>query len=135
MALDKNEDHELSSREIRNATRSLLKLDRDNSNSISAEELAPPEPPEDAGQQGRPPAPKASELMQVLDTDNSGDLSEEELAAAEDSILTLDKDEDGKISFEEAKSLGDPDDESSVSGRNGGPPGGGPPGGGPPPRR
>lgn len=126
--LDKNRDHELSKREIRNSTRSLLKLDEDDDGALSKEELRP-EPPNGRRRKGdangNPPPPRPpSVLMAAIDTDGSGDLSEAELEAAPKKLLGLDKDDDGKIDFEEAPSLGDPDDVPPV------PPGGG--GGRPP---
>lgn len=132
ITLDKSHDHELSAREIRNAERSLLKLDEDDDGALSAEELRP-EPPrgrrrekkDDAGQ-NLPPAPPPSELMEAIDTDGNGELSKDELAKASENLNKLDTDEDRKVDHDEAPSLGDPDDE------RGGPPGGGGGGGRPP---
>lgn len=137
MSLDKDHDHELSKREIKNAARSLGKLDEDRDDALSAEELQP-EPPDgkkrkndDAENQTPPPAPPPSALMSAIDTDGDGTLSKEEIESAPESLAKLDQDGDGKITYEEESDLGDPDEENS------GPPpggGGGPPGGGPPRR-
>ena len=144
MALDKNGNHELSKREIRIAARSLGKLDEDRDGVLSKEELRP-EPPEgrrrkkkDNGNNANPPpAPPPSELLSAIDTNGDGSLSKEELKAAPESLLKMDRDDDGKLNHDEAPSLGDP------NGDRAGPPGGGgggrpphPPGrGGGPPRR
>lgn len=133
-ALDKNEDGELSSREIKNAARQLLKLDEDRDDALSEEELRP-EPPEGQekpeNNQNPPPAPPLSEFMTALDTDGDGTLSEAEIEAAATTLLTLDKDGDGEIDNTEAESLRIPDEENQGGGM-GGPPGGRPPHGPPP---
>lgn len=134
--LDKNRDGKLSSREIKNAARQLMKLDEDRDDSLSDEELrpAPPESREKPGNnQNPPPAPPPSEIMTALDTNGDGSLSEAEIEAAATTLLTLDKDEDGEIDNTEAESLRIPDEEM-LGGGMGGPPGGrplhGPPPGG-----
>lgn len=132
-ALDKDRDRELSSREIKNASKALLKLDEDDDNALSAEEIRP-EPPRgerrrnrDDADAERPPGPPPSELIKAIDADGSGDLSEAEIAGASEALLKLDSDEDGELSTEEA-GLGRP----GGPGGQGGPPPGGQ--GGPPPR-
>ena len=127
MTLDKDHDHKLTAREIRIASRSLLKLDEDDDGALSKEELRP-EPrggrrrKKDA--QNQPPPPPPSILMETIDTDGDGTLSKDEIDAAPDTLPKLDKDEDRKIDNTEAPSLGAPNKD--------GPPGGG--GGGRPPR-
>ncbi|MGB6221359.1 hypothetical protein [Haloferula sp.] len=129
-AIDKDRDHQISKREIKNATKQLLKLDEDEDGALSVEELKPERPKRRLRKdddQNRPPAPPPSGIMEAIDTDKSGDLSKEEIEAASASLATLDKDEDGELSADEA-GLKMPED---------GPPGGGPGGqGGPdsPPR-
>ncbi len=130
--LDKDHDHKLTAREIRNAEKSLLKLDEDEDGALSEEELRP-EPPEghrnkkDDANNNPPPPPPPSRLMTAIDNDEDGALSKEELKAAPETLIKLDNNSDGKIDNYEAPSLGNPDEE------NFGPPGGGrrPPG--PPP--
>jgi EF hand len=135
MTLDKNHDHEFSASEIKAATRALLKLDKDRSNSLSTEELRP-EPPKGQGQRksdrqngqnGPHDGPPPSKLMEALDNDSSGDLSAAEITAASKALLALDTDGDGKLSPTEA---GIPEFPGPRNGAGGRPPGGG---GGPPP--
>lgn len=123
--LDKDHDHELTAREIRNAPKSLLKLDEDEDGALSEEELRP-EPPDgkkrkkdDANAPLQPPPP--SKLMEAIDTDGDAKISKEEIEKSAETLLKLDADDDKKIDNTEAPSLGDPDRD--------GPPGGG---GGPP---
>ncbi|WP_411826511.1 EF-hand domain-containing protein [Luteolibacter sp. AS25] len=134
VSLDKNHDHELSRSEIRNAAKSLLKLDKDRDKAISMEELKPE-------QQGgsQTPQPPASDLMDAIDLDGSGDLSSDELEAASTSLATLDADGNGKIDETEATSLLATPNNSGIDPDQGGVerqgprgPGGPPPGG---PRR
>jgi hypothetical protein len=133
MALDKNHDQKLSASEIKGATKSLLKLDKDKDNSLSEEELRP-EPPKGRRKKskhnGEMPPQQPSTLMNALDMDSSGDLSKEEIAAASESLAKLDEDDDGKLSSEEANLTA-----PTGGGQGEGPPGGGGPngGGGPPP--
>ena len=128
MTLDRDHDHEISKREIKNAARQLLRLDQDKDGTISAEELKP-EPPRHERRkdddQNPPPAPPPSELLKALDTDDSGDLSAAEIEAASESLAALDRNDDGTISSEEGGMVR-PD-----NGGGEGPPGGGPPPGGP----
>ena len=56
-----------------------------------------PPPPGDRG----PRRPPGGPLMQALDTDKDGDLSAEEIAKAPESLLTLDKNGDGKLTRDE----------------------------------
>ena len=132
-SIDKNHDREISSREIKNSAKSLLKLDKDKDGTLSEEELKPEQPKRERrrknkrGEGGNPPPKRPpSSILNTLDTDSSGDLSKEEIAAAPESLAKLDQDDDGELSSEEA-GLGKP------GGGGGGPGGGGPPGDGPPP--
>lgn len=133
--LDKNQDGELSAREIKNASKALSKLDEDDDKALSGEEMRP-EPPrgERRGKrndddQKRPPGPPPLPLISAIDTDGDGTLSESEIAAASESLLKLDADGDGELSTEEA-GLGR---KQGPGGQGGPPPGGqgGPPPGGP----
>ena len=140
MELDRNHDHELSSREIKNAARSLKKLDEDRDGIISEEELRP-EPPsrerrrkkDDDKNANPPPAPPKSELVAAIDTDGDGSLSKQEIEAAADALLKLDQDGNGELDNTEVPALG----EFREEGGFGPPPGGGGGGGRPPhpPRR
>ncbi|QTN32812.1 hypothetical protein HZ994_10870 [Akkermansiaceae bacterium] len=128
VTIDKDHDHKLTAREIRNAPKSLLKLDEDEDGALSAEELRP-EPPDGRRRkkdgddaQLQPPPPPPSALMDAIDTDGDGTLSKDEIEKSGETLLELDKDDDGKIDNTEAPSLGEPN--------QGGPPGGG--GGRPP---
>ena len=126
-ALDRNEDRELSSREIRNAPKSLLKLDKDKDGSLSKEELRPKPKRErrrsSGNDEGRPKPPN-SPLISAIDTDQSGDLSKAEILNAAEALIALDRNEDGELNSDEA-GLKRPE--------GGGGKGGGRPG--PPPRR
>jgi hypothetical protein len=145
MALDKSRNGELSTEEMKAATVSLLKLDKNKSNSLSKDELIP-EPPKGKGKSKggkgkssndeRPPPPsmEPSKLMAAIDKDSSGDLTQEELAAAPLSLLALDANGDKKLSSEESGITKQP--RQGGGGPQGGPQGGqqgGPPGGGRPP--
>lgn len=134
-ALDKDHDHELSSWEIKKATKALLKLDEDEDNALSEEELRP-EPPrgerrrkrdDDAQGQAGPPPP--SPLFKAIDTDGDGMLSEAEINGATEALLKLDIDEDGELSSAEAGL----DRQDGPQGTDGPPPGGPRGPGGPPP--
>lgn len=105
-ALDRNEDQQLSSREIRNATKALLKLDKDNNGSLSESELKPKPKRErrrrkNESEEERPKPPKPP-LLSALDTDQSGDLSKAEILNAAEALIALDRDEDGALSSDEA---------------------------------
>ena len=145
MALDKNHDGELSSREIKNAAKSLLKLDKNRDKSLNAEEIGP-EPPKgerrrkkDEAAQNPPPAAPPSKLLEALDTDSTGDLSTEELKSASENLAKLDQDGDGELSNSES-GIQLPENRGGPNGggqNGGGPPQNGPAGGPPPqgPRR
>lgn len=125
--LDKNGNAQLSSREIKNAQRQLLKLDEDRDDALSEEELRP-EPPRDREKpdknQNPPPKPPPSELMMALDIDGDGSLSKAEITASPASLLTLDEDSDGEIDNTEAKSLRIPNSMPNGGGTGCPPPGG-----------
>lgn len=136
MELDKDHDHQLTAREIRNAPKSLLKLDENKDGALSKEELRPGPPdgkrPKKEGEnaQNQPPPPPPSALLDAIDTDGDGTLSKDEIEKSADTLVALDKDEDKKIDHTEAPSLGDPDQQGPPGGGGGRPPH--PPG---PPRR
>ena len=110
--LDKNEDGKLSAGEIKRAPKALLKLDENDDDSISSDELKPEEPKKSRRQRRkerdgeeqppRPPQPQNSPLMEALDTNEDGELSKEEIANAIKSLTALDIDRDGKLSQEES---------------------------------
>jgi hypothetical protein len=143
MAIDTDDDGELSPKEIANAAKSLLKLDRNKDGILTEDEVRPPPPP--GGRRGGPgnPPPRGGAGAQGADA-----------RAMVESVMKFDKDGDGKISAKElparmARLLEEGDankdgslDQSEVETlsrrpppRRQGPPAGGPPGsppGGPP---
>ncbi|WP_234044493.1 hypothetical protein [Haloferula rosea] len=133
--LDRNQDGELSAREIKNASKALSKLDEDDDKALSSEEMRP-EPPREERRgkrndenQERPPGPPPSPLVSAIDTDGDGSLSEAEIAAAPESLLKLDTDGDGELSTEEAglgRRQGPRGQGGPPQGGQGGPPPGGP---------
>jgi hypothetical protein len=143
-ALDKNNNQKLSTAEIKAAIKSLLKLDKDKSNSLSADELKPAPPRRRGGGRGRdgdqqeqmPQPQPPSVLMTALDTDSNGELSKAELANAVKAIAALDRDGDHELSEAESgiikptKPDGGQNGGGQGGGGQGGPPGGGPPRGG-----
>jgi len=139
LALDADDDGEISAAEIQNASAALKKLDKNDDGKLSAEELRPQfgfpggdigpfgppgfSPPGGAGRDFRfPPIP----LMSALDTDDDGEISAGEMKNAAAALKKLDKDNDGKLSREESlPQFGGP----GGFGPPGGPGGFGPPGG------
>ena len=131
MAIDTDDDGELSPKEIAKAGETILKLDKNKDGIISELEVRPPPPP------GRPLGPPAANNRQ-------------DAKALVDSVMRFDKDADGKVTAKElpermARMLeqGDTNKDGALERseietlssrtppRRPGPPGGGPPG--PPP--
>ena len=102
--LDSNHNGELNEDEIANASSALLELDKDGDGQLTRMELMPP-PPKKESATLPPPPPRPDKrpplLIAVLDLDKDGILSAAEIEAASDSLLTLDKNEDGVISQKE----------------------------------
>lgn len=122
-SIDKNHDREISSREIKNSAKALLKLDGNKDGALSREELKPELPKRERRrknnrEEGGNPPPKRppSGILTALDTDGSGDLSKEEIAAAPESLVKLDQNDDGELSAEEA-GLGKPGGDGGPEGR------------------
>jgi len=74
------------------------------------------------GGERRPPPP----VISALDLNKDGELSAEEIAKASESLKTLDKNGDGKLTQDELRPPRPPEGEGGGRGR--------PPGGGPPPQ-
>lgn len=88
--------------------------------------------PEGGGDREGPP--RSPPLMSALDTDGDGEISAEEIKAAATTLLTLDKNKDGKLTQDETRPPRPLNDRGPRDGREDGPPPrqpggrGGPPG-------
>lgn len=107
-ALDTNRDGELSPDEISNAPVALAELDKNGDGALTRKELLPKPPKPPQGETGEaPPAPPAdlkappTPLIRAIDTDKNGTISAEEIEASSESLLILDKNDDGTISKKE----------------------------------
>ena len=129
-ALDTDKDGIISTEEIKNASDSLKKLDKNNDGQLTRDEYAPPPPPPPQGDgqrkggprdgsktsgataktadkaagkpagdppKGQRPPPPPSPLLQALDTDGDGIISADEIGKAPESLLKLDKNNDGQL--------------------------------------
>jgi hypothetical protein len=106
---DVDHDGVISSKEIRHASKALETIDKNGDNQITREDLGAPPPPPSGGQEGPPPGHRPPPpLIAALDTDKDGTLSKEELEDATDSLLELDKNEDGELSPQELFPHGPP---------------------------
>ncbi len=129
LALDADEDGDISATEIENAAAALKKLDKNNDGKLSADELRPrfdfpgagvgPGGPDDFGPPGGAPGfgppggiamPRpgaafrfpAIPLMSALDADNDEEISADEMKNAPAALKKLDENKDGKLSREES---------------------------------
>lgn len=95
--LNTERDNVISAEEITAASESLAKLDRNEDGTLTPREYLP------KLKKGiRPPKFRPSPiLVKSLDTDKDRVISAEELAAAPESLLALDKNEDGQLSRED----------------------------------
>ena len=145
LAIDTNDDGELSANEIANASKSLLKLDRDKDGILTEEEVRPPRPGGRRGPGGPPPPvgrgvdPKAMvESVMKHDKDGDGKVSAKELPANMARMLEDgDENKDGSLEKSEVEALSRRQPPRRQGAPVGGPPGsppGGPPGGDGPPR-
>lgn len=98
---DADHDGVLSEKEIRDASKSLGRLDQDGDGEITSEEARPPKPPEP---RKLPPPP----VIAALDSDRDGTISAEEMENAPASLKSLDKNDDGELSPEELHPHGPP---------------------------
>jgi len=114
MALDTNRDGELSADELAEAPAALKKLDKDNSGTLTREELRPKFPPGHGGPEGRgerpgrPEGPRGGAEANTeevvarwmkLDKNGDGELSKDELPGRMRGLLArADTDEDGVAS-------------------------------------
>tara|TARA_R110002094_G_scaffold16941_5_gene28485 strand:- start:288 stop:2729 length:2442 start_codon:yes stop_codon:yes gene_type:complete len=125
LAIDVDEDGELSNEEIDNAARSLLTLDKNGDGNLTLDELTP-EMPERGGQerggrpQGGPPGGggpgggggmmaammAGHPVMKALDKDGDGELFEDEITQAARSLDVLDTDDDDVVSAAELSNRG-----------------------------
>jgi hypothetical protein len=113
-ALDANGDGIIDASEMANAVAALKSLDKNGDGQLTEDEfLGPPPggdrpgngpPGDNRGEDGpgpgprRPPIPR---LVRVLDTDGDGIISADEIAKAVESLKTLDKNGDGRLTPEE----------------------------------
>lgn len=133
-ALDVNTNGVVEAAELANASKALLKLDKDGDGRLSATELQPQRPGSNQQQQpqftppdgGKRPSPP---IISALDADGDGALSASEIANAATALKSLDKDGDGQLSREELM----PRPPGGGQGGQGGPGGPGGFGGGNPP--
>jgi hypothetical protein len=98
---DADHDGVLSEQEVREASKALGRLDRDQDGEITAEEARPPKPP----RPGKLPPPP---VIAALDSDRDGTISPDEMQNAPESLKSLDKNEDGELSPEELHPHGPP---------------------------
>jgi len=105
---DADRDGVISEEEIEDASDALAKLDKNGDGEITREELMPPPPP-GGKPHGPPPGHRPPPpLIAALDADKNGTLSAEELEGATESLLELDKNEDGELSPQELFPHGPP---------------------------
>ena len=106
-AIDANGNGLLSRDEIKNAGRSLLRLDANEDGRLTSNEFGPGGPGPDAPRIRSPkggttnPGPPPHPLTRALDTNQNEILTGSELEAAEKSLLTLDVNGDGTIGEDE----------------------------------
>ncbi len=140
LALDLDQDGEISSKELAKAATSLAKLDKNKDGVITEEEVRPPRPGGRRGPGGRggPGGPRGADpkalvdSVMKLDKNNDGKISSKELPERMARLMTEgDTDKDGYLERSEVEALSKKQG-TQGNNRRPGPPGGGPPGGGPP---
>ncbi len=122
-ALDANGDHVIDAGEIADAAAALLTLDANGDGKLTADEFRPPHPPKrgqagddnapppiDSGDGHRPPPrdkaghrPPPPPLLKALDLDGDKEISAEEIDAAPESLVSLDRNKDGKLDERELR--------------------------------
>jgi len=133
LAIDTDDDGELSPKEIANAAKSLLKLDRNKDGILTEDEVRPPPPGGGRrGGPGGPPPPRGGgadakamvESVMKFDKDGDGKVSAKELPARMARMLEEgDANKDGSLEKFEVEALS-----RRQPPRRQGPPAGGPPG-------
>lgn len=98
VALDTDENGEISAEEIEKAAEALAELDANEDGKITRDEVKPPKPPEE---QLAPKIKRPPPLVAALDEDQDGKLSEKEIRDADKSLKSLDHNDDDEITGDE----------------------------------
>jgi EF hand len=136
MAIDTDDDGELSAREIASAPESIARLDRNKDGIITEDEVRPPPPPPTGGRRGPGGPPDAKALVDSVmrfDKDGDGKVTARELPDRMARMLEQgDANHDRSLDRSEIETLASRQSPRRPGRSGGGPPRGGPPGGGPP---
>ncbi|HWD18325.1 MAG TPA: hypothetical protein VHB20_03535 [Verrucomicrobiae bacterium] len=99
VALDANHDHVIDAAEIANASAALLTLDKNGDGQLTVDEYMPPHPGATNGAvHPRRPLPP---IVKALDANGDGVIDASEIANASAALKTLDKNNDGQLTFDE----------------------------------
>jgi len=113
-ALDENADAVIDSKEIADAPQNLKKLDKNNDGKLTSDEIRPirsggtaegdkkPEGEKKAGESKDVKRP-TSPLISALDANGDSVIDENEIANASEALKKLDKNGDGKITWDECR--------------------------------